>query len=193
MLRSVIAARIQDAPCEAPWKFQLAGWHGRCTLRLFNGRVMFGYSDGWVGAGQPRADARVLENPAHPGSVWILSHACFTEEGGPITMDDGNQLYVDFQNRVAIANRRDVEFAQVPDESRTWIVNQGIIRLLDGRQICLRTDGFLDVKFEGCRGNDCAAVRLWYQHRKRCAVAKATARAMEQAEATVRMLQQANV
>ena len=108
-------------------------------------------------------------------------------------MDDGNQLYVDFQNRVAIANPRDVEFAQVPTESRTWIVNQGVIRLLDGRQIFFRTDGFLDAEFEGCRGNECAAVRLWYQHRKRCAVAKATARAMEKAEATVRILRHANV
>ena len=68
---SNLDALDKDAPCEAPWKFQLAGWHGRCTLRLFNGRVMFGFSDGRVGAGQPRADARVLENPAHPGSVWI--------------------------------------------------------------------------------------------------------------------------
>ena len=51
----------------------------------------------------------------------------------------------------------------------------------------------IDAKFDGCRGNECAAVRLWYQHRKRCAVAKATARAMEKAEATVRILRHANV
>ena len=154
---------------------------------------MFGFSDGWVGARRPRAAARVLENPALPGSVWILSHACFTEEGGPITMDDGNQLYVNFKNRVSIANGRDGEFAQVPDGSRTWIVNQGVIRLLDGRQIFLLTNGFLGVEFEGRRRNDCDGVRLWYQDLKRCAVAKATARAMAQTEAMAQMLQQAEV
>ena len=154
---------------------------------------MFGCSDGQVGARQPCAAARVPRNLALPGSVWIISPACFTEEGGPITMDDGNQLYVNFTNRVSVANGRDGEFAQVPDGSRTWIVNQGVIRLLDGRQIFLLTNGFLGAEFEGCRRNDCDMVRLWYQHRKRCAVAKATARTMARAEAMAQMLQQAEV
>ena len=52
MLRKRIASRIQDAPCELPWNFQVAGWHGKCTLRLFNGRIMFGLSDLGGGASQ---------------------------------------------------------------------------------------------------------------------------------------------
>ena len=151
---------------------------------------MFGCSDGQVGARQPCAAARAPRNLALPGSVWIISPACFTEEGGPITMDDGNQLYVNFKNRVSIANGRDGEFSTVPDESRTWIVNQGVIRLLDGRQIFHLTNGFLGAEFEGCRQNNCDMFRLWYQRRKRCALAKATARTLARAEAMTQMLQQ---
>ena len=106
----------EPAPCEEPKQFELARWHGRCTLRLFSGVVMFGCSDGQVGARKPCAAARAPGNLALPGSVWIISPACFTEEGGPITMDDGNQLYVNFKNRVSIANGRDGEFSKVPDE-----------------------------------------------------------------------------
>ena len=151
---------------------------------------MFGFSDGQVGARRPRAASGVPRDSALNGSVWIISPACLTEEGGPITMDDGNQLYVNFKNRVSIANGRDGEFSTVPDESRTWIVNQGVIRLLDGRQIFHLPNGFLGAEFEGCRQNNCDIFRLWYQRRKRCALAKATARTLARAEAMTQMLQQ---
>ena len=78
----------------------------------------------------------------------------------------------------------------MPDESRTWIVDQGVIRLLDGRQIFHLTNGFLGAEFEGCRQNNCDMFRLWYQRRKRCALAKATARTLARAEAMTQMLQQ---